>query len=154
MVDEIVIHSAKNDRLICFKQSLGKNIEENWYQNRQKNIEQEKLRLVELAAHQILQDIRSMKFNEKNVYKSPSTFLNDLDKDIPKSLKLLLDILIKTHKHAPKNNSWVQWDNKIITIAHIIMSCVRPRSFSSSILLALSSMIHKKFCLLYTSRCV
>lgn len=86
-----------------------------------------------------------MKFNENNVYKSPSTFLNDLDKYIPKSLKLLLDILIKTHKHTPKNNSWVQWDNKIITIAHIIMSCVRPRSFSSSILLALSSMIHKKF---------
>ena len=102
-------------------------------------------RQVELAGHLILQDIRAMKCSENNSYKSPSSFLNDLDTDIPESLKLILDILIKTHKRTPNNQSWDQWDNKIITIAHIIMSCVRPRSFSSPLLLALSVMIHKKF---------
>ena len=34
---------------------------------------------------------------------------------------------------------------RVFTIAHILISCVRPRTFLSSILLRLSSFIHKKF---------
>lgn len=142
--DEIVIYRSNNDIFICFKQTLGQCIDESWYTNRKTNDREEKLRIIELAAHIILQDIRSIKF-DLNTYNSPTDFLSNVATEIPETLKLFLDILIKTHKHVPNNESWAKWDNKIITMSHMLMTAVRPRSFSSSILLGLSCMMHTKF---------
>ena len=141
--DEIVIYSSSNDRFICFKQTLGKCIQDSWYSNRKVNEKEERLRIVELASHFILQDVRAMKVDLEN-YNTPTDFLNNI-KDIPETLQLMLEILIKTHKHERKNGSWDKWENRIVTAAHILISSMRPRSFSSPILLGLSCMIHTKF---------
>lgn len=143
--DEIVIHATRNDRFICFKRTMGQRIEDSWYSKRKSNEGEERERLVELAAHIILQDIREVKFNIDSYYNSPSDFLNNVTDEIPKTLKIFLDILIKTHKRVPMNGSSKKWDNKIVTATHILMSSVRPRSFNSSILLGLSCMMHTRF---------
>ena len=52
---------------------------------------------------------------------------------------------MKTHTKIPKQGSWKKLDNKINTVAHIVMTSVRPRSFCSPILLCLSCMMHAKF---------
>ncbi|XP_043269016.1 uncharacterized protein Nepl16 isoform X1 [Venturia canescens] len=142
--DEIVVHACNNDRIVCFKRTIGKCIEESWYSERKRNENEEKLRIIELASHIILQDIRAIKFDTTN-YNSPVDFLNNATEYVPKTLQLFLDILIKTHKNTPKEQSCNKWGNKIITAAHILMSSVRPRSFVSPILLGLSSMIHTKY---------
>lgn len=141
---EIIIHSTKNDKLICFQRTMGKVIEDKWYADRENNEKKERKRIVDLAANIILQDIRASVF-DIDTYKSPSTFLDDVEKDVPESLKLFLDILIKSHKHTPKNGSWDKYDKKICAIGHIIISAVRPRSFISPLLLGLSTMIHSKY---------
>lgn len=141
---DIVFHSITNDRLICFKQTLGKCLEQSWYSSRKNNEQQERERLVEMAAHIILQDIRAMKYNIDE-YNSPSDFLNHATEDIPNTLQILLEIIIKSHKKTPKNGSWKKWENKIVTAAHILIASVRPRSFQSSVLLGLSCMIHTKY---------
>lgn len=142
--DEIIFETVRNDRLLLFKRTLGKCINDKWYESRKSNDKEERLRIVDLAAHIILQDVRSMAYNT-NEYNSPTDFLNNANADIPETLKLFLDILIKTHKHVPKSKSWAKWDNRITTAAHTLISSVRPRSFSSSILLGLSCMMHSKF---------
>lgn len=38
-----------------------------------------------------------------------------------------------------------KWSNRILTICHIIISCVRPRSFISAILVGPPSMMYKKY---------
>lgn len=124
--DDIVVYKTTHDRFICFKQTLGQCIEDSWYTNRNKNEQEEKERIVKMAAHIILQDIRAKEF------------------DVPKTLQLFLDTLIKTHKREPKNER-DKWDNKIITFAHVLMSSVRPKSFLSPILIGISSMMHTKF---------
>lgn len=77
-------HSSTSDRFIFFKQTLGKCIEDSWYNNRISNSTEEKLRIVELASHVILQDIRSAKFNTSE-YNSPNNFLNTVKEDIPET---------------------------------------------------------------------
>lgn len=141
--DEIVIYSTRNDKFICFKSMLGNCLENKWYSDRNSNEEEERQRIVDMAAHIILQDIRAMKF-DTTTYNSPSDFLNNVTADIPKTLKKFLDILMKTHKRTPKQG-WTKWENKINTAAHILMTAVRPRSFCSPILLGLSCMMHAKF---------
>ena len=98
---------------------------------------------MELASHFILQDVRAMKVDMEN-YNTPTDFLNTI-KDIPETLRLLLEILIKTHKRGRKNGSWDKWENRIVTAAHILISSIRPRFFSSPILLGLSCTIYTKF---------
>lgn len=141
---EIIIESTTTDKLMCFKRTLGKIIEDQWYADRDSNDNNDRKRVVDMAANIILQDIRAKIF-EIDDYKSPSSFLNNVEDDMPESLKLFLNTVIKTHKHTPKSGSWANWDKKVCSVGHIIMSAVRPRSFISPLLLSLSTLIHTKF---------
>lgn len=141
--DEVVIYSTSNDKFICFKRGLNKCLQDSWYETRKSSEKHEKLRIVEQASHIILQDIRALNYDLDN-YNSPTDFLRNV-KDIPETLNLFLETLIKTHKHTPKKGSWAKWENRILTAAHILISSVRPRSFISPILLGLSCMMHTKF---------
>lgn len=51
-------------------------------------------------------------------------------------------IVISKQNKQKENDKWV---NRIATVTHILISFVRPRTFLSSVLIGLSSMIHKKF---------
>lgn len=52
--------------------------------------------------------------------------------------------MIKTGKEESENNI-LSYDKKIATIAHCIISSMRPRSFLSPILIGLSPKMHKDF---------
>lgn len=148
---EIIMHTVPYDTIICFVDRKGKELNDQWYQEKAPTDEEERLRVVEMAANIILQDVRVTRY-DTNSYNAPSCFFDDVQKDVPKSLQLFLDTLIKNNKcleHVEQN----KWSKRVSTIAHILISCVRPRTFLSSILLGLSSLIHRKFaakCLLDT----
>lgn len=64
--NEIIIHSTKTDKFICFQRTLGKVIKDQWYAERDRNEKNERKRIIDLAANFILHDIRAMKFVTEN----------------------------------------------------------------------------------------
>lgn len=136
---DILFFSYKKDIYMCFRDTGAEILTKNWYENKLKNKEEERQRIVKTAASIILEDIRS-KFYATDNYNAPDSFLDNINDDIPKSLQIFLDSLIKTNK---KSNE-MKWMHTITTFAHCIISSVRPRSFLSSVLIGLSAMIHKK----------
>lgn len=141
--EEMEFFKIPNDTIICYKDTQGKTLKNEWYSQKAPTEAQERLRVVEMAANIVCQDIRERHYDTLN-YNAPSSFFIDVESDIPPSLLLFLNTLIKSHKRKEETES-DKWINRISTLAHIIISFVRPRTFLSSILLGLSSMIHKKF---------
>lgn len=141
--EDLVMHSGFKDTILCFVDRRGKQLDPEWYSNKAPTIEDERIRIVEMAAQIIYEDIRVTRYSTQN-YNAPSSFLDDVEKDIPKSLKVFLDTLIKKNKRS-ECEVQKKWSKRVATIGHILISCVRPRTFLSSILLGLSSFIHKKF---------
>lgn len=62
---------------------------------------------------------------------------------VPPSLQLLLNEIIAKNKRGKNNDNVL--DKKTTSIAHAIMSAVRPRSFLSPLQVGLSVTLHKKF---------
>lgn len=117
-------------------------LRDNWYQNRAKNDEDERVRIAECAGHIILQDIRSRYYNT-SVYEVLNS-KSDLFLDIPRTLQALLNVIIKTNKRMKNPTVQMKWDKRVATYAHGLISSARLRSFLSPILLGLSAMMHKK----------
>lgn len=142
--DEIKMYSTRKDYFICFRDSKGQIIDDDWYKNRSSNLEEERLRIVKEAAHIILQDIRLQRFDLTN-YVVPTAVTEDIISDLPATLKEFVEIVVVTHKSSNKENGLQKWYNRAATIGHILMSAARPRAFISKILLGLSVLIHRKF---------
>lgn len=140
--NEIVINNIKNDYIICFIKTLGFSLRDDFYVNKIPNSRDEKLRICNMAGHIILQDIRARCYDTKT-YKAPPTFLNNSDSALTSTLRELLNVIIKTHKKKTEENER-KWDNIVTTIGHILISCVKPRSFISEILLGISTLMHRK----------
>lgn len=119
----------------------GKILTEQFYTNRNCIAKEEEKRIDEAATKIILKDIRNIYYDFNN-YNTPHRFMNGVEEDVPDTLKILLQGLIKTHK---KNQNDEKWDKRVNTIAHCIISSVRPRSFVSHILLGLACQIYKKY---------
>ncbi|KYN14012.1 hypothetical protein ALC57_13768 [Trachymyrmex cornetzi] len=96
-----------------------------------------------MAANISLEEIRSSCYINDH-YEVPDLTKENMFNGVPKTLKAFLEIVIKTHKEKNESNQ-VKYDKKIATLAHCIISSTRPRSFTSPILVSLSSMIHKKY---------
>ena len=111
--------------------------------DRCKDEEEERIRIVDLAGHIIVQDIRSRLYDKEN-YKLPTSDSTDLLNDLPPTLKHLLDIIIKTNKKVRNTEAKTKLDRRVAAFGHGLISCVRPRSFLSPLLQGLSLMIHKK----------
>ena len=84
--DDIVMHSVPNDTIICFVNKKGKILDDKWYKEKAGEDEEERLRIVEMSAEIICQDIRS-KHYDTDRYNAPSS-LNDVERDIPKTLQV------------------------------------------------------------------
>ncbi|KAJ8671111.1 hypothetical protein QAD02_002370 [Eretmocerus hayati] len=136
---EVVFTSIKNDIILTY---IGKSkdiLSQSWFSRKRSNDEQEdRLKIVRGAAEIVLDDIRKKTYDTSQ-YKAPSDFLNDVRSDVPSSLKTFLDIIMKGEKKDVK-----KWDAKVCMVSHMIISAARPRTFISSLLLGLSSVIHKK----------
>lgn len=102
---------------------MCKILTENWYKNKNRDKKLERLRVVKTAAKIILEDIRSKVYNI-NQYPAPDCFLENMDSDIPESLKVLLNEIILKNKFSDSN-----YETKITSVAHCIIAATRPRSF-------------------------
>lgn len=84
--------------VICFRNTGYTILSNNWYESKNQNEEEERLRVVKAAADIIREDIRTVIYN-LHTYPTPDTFLEDVENDVPNSLKLLLNSIIKKKVH-------------------------------------------------------
>lgn len=110
------------------------------YFKKKKNNDEERLRIVEMVASIIREDIRSTVY-ELNSYPSPNQFMDNAANDVPKSLTLFLSNDCDTKKKSDQKKC----KNKYFPLAHSIISFCRPRSFISLILLGLGLYLHRNF---------
>lgn len=142
--NDIECHLIKRDMIILYKNgTASKKLCKDWYEKRLKSKEDERTRIVEMAADIILEDIRS-KVYDMNYYETLDIDEGNLFKDVPQTLQVFLNVVCKSNKEK-SNNNVRRMDKKVATMSHCIITSVRPRSFLSPILLGLSSMIHKKY---------
>lgn len=87
------------------------------------------------------EDIKSKYFNMDS-YSAPNCFLEGIKEDIPPALETLIRTIVMSNKNPKTSQNIEFWENRIV--CHIIMAVVRPRSFTSNLLLGLSAMMHKK----------
>ncbi|XP_044018753.1 uncharacterized protein LOC122859338 [Aphidius gifuensis] len=98
----------------------------------------EKQLILSVASEILRKEIKDQKY-DMDSYKSPNKFLDSVQKDIPRTLSFFLEkLLFSTSEESNRGSVKVQ------SIAHSIISAVRPRSFISHLQLALSTYIHKK----------
>lgn len=88
--DQIQCYQISNDIVICFTDTQGR-IKNEWYTQKAPTLEEERLRIVEMAANIILQDVRNRHHDTHN-YKAASCFLSDVASDISRTLQLFLNI--------------------------------------------------------------
>ena len=139
--DKIII-TANNNKVptVCLK-SVGHSIlSDAWYENRKSDPKAEKLRVIEMAANIIREEITSTVYDVE-CYPNSNEFLNNIDELIPKSLQFFIDKLML--KKA-KKNVMDQMKKKGNIISHIIISSLKPRSFHSPLKLSIASWIYKK----------
>ena len=105
--------------MVCFASVRNKILSEEWYRNKNSDEDKESERIMETSAKLILNDIRSKYYDTAN-YPAPNCFLHNVDDDKLRSLRLFLDVLIKSHKCS--ENSYVMWDKRITTLCHIIIN--------------------------------
>lgn len=137
---EIKFINVTTDIIILFK--MSNTMWNKWYNNRNKDPKLEKKRIIAMAGHLVLEDIRNVIYDTNN-YTLPNFSEQNIYENIPESLTDFLNIVIKSHKNNKKTNK-DKWNKRVCTISLAIISSARPRSFLSNILIGLSAMMHKK----------
>ncbi|CAH1105297.1 unnamed protein product [Psylliodes chrysocephalus] len=86
--NDIDCHLIKRDMIILYKNSTAsKKLCKDWYEKRLKSKEDERTRIVQMAAEIVLEDIRS-KVYDMNYYEIPDLNEGNLFKDVPETLKV------------------------------------------------------------------
>lgn len=130
--------------IIFFKNSIDNAMWEIWFKSHSKDREEERKRIVDMAAKIIMEDISTMAYDTRYY-----ELLNENNEDswfrdlVPESLQSFLEHIICSNKdkHA---KSFGKWKRRVATMAHSLISSARPRSFLSPILLGLSSYLHRR----------
>lgn len=139
--DQIIISESRRGPVVSLKRVGDKILYDNWYSTERKgDVQEERRRIVEAAGNIILEDIRSRVFNTVE-YPPSDNFLGNARTEVPETLLLLLNVLILTNKRGSLDS----WKNKCLALAHAIIIAVRPKSFLSSIMIAVSVFVYKKF---------
>ncbi|KMQ84911.1 hypothetical protein RF55_16900, partial [Lasius niger] len=137
-----IFEMNRRESVVCFRNTGHKLLAEDWYQNKNPNPEDEKLRVIREAAATIVEDVRSRVYDTKN-FPPPDKLMENADDAVPETLRVLLSEMIE--KKKKKRDDSKTWQRKCILIAHSIISAIRPRSFVSSILLGVGAFLYKKF---------
>lgn len=134
----IVIHPSKYGQIITFIDTGAKILTENWYK-KQQTLDEEKGRenICRSAGKILFQDIRERVY-DTHIYPAPENFLDQVNADIPRSLRLLLEEIIIKNKRKPLDS-----EPLIVTLAHMIISATRPKSYLSPIMIGLGAMFDK-----------
>ncbi|GFW15272.1 SWIM-type domain-containing protein [Trichonephila clavipes] len=140
LTDIIITTKVKSFTIILFRDTQANILSKAWYDNKKRDPEEERLRIVEAAAAIIREDIRSFVVETKS-YHPPSKMLIKENQEIPKSLlHFLQEVIMKNRKiKIAKSNT------KCTSIHYAIMAALRERSFSSQKLLSLSVFLHRRY---------
>lgn len=136
----VITTKSKSLTIICFRDTADNILTNSWYEERKTNFCDERSRIVEAAASIIKEDIRSITIIHDS-YPPPTQMLDKINDDIPQTLSHFLHELIVKNKKGPTKKV----EAKSTAIAHAIMSVMRPRSFSSQLLLSLSVFLHRRY---------
>lgn len=138
--DIIISVGQHQETVLCFRNTGYKILSQQWYKSKQANEEEERLRVVRAAADIIREDIRS-KVYRLDSYPDPQRFLENCEEDIPQTLQVLLDSIIKRGKRGQRQKD----RTKVISIAHAVISSTRPRSFHSSLQVGVGALLSRKY---------
>lgn len=125
---------------ICLRDTAEKILNDKWYQAKEEDEENERLRIVKAAAAIIKEDI-ALKLFEVGQCPAPGSLMINTEEEVPVSLMTFLNEIIVKGKKGDLN----PWKRKCTVFAHNIMAAVRPRSFLSRIQLGLGLYLHHKF---------
>lgn len=129
----VITTKSKSMTIICFRDTQTNILCKSWYENRKQNPKEERLRIVEAAASIIREDITLFVVNTE-FYPPPNKMFDDVNTDIPESLSFFIDERILKNKKGKKE----KLKPKCTAISHTIMAAVRPRSFTSPLLVGLT----------------
>ncbi|KAJ8884191.1 hypothetical protein PR048_016048 [Dryococelus australis] len=116
-----------NIPIICSRYVGHKLLNDAWYNKREKNDNNERMKIVRSAADIIRQDIQSHIY-DSHMYPPSDDFVKNVDCLPPTLLTFLQEVINKKTKRVEETSE------KCIAIAHAITSAVRPRAFLSSVL--------------------
>lgn len=134
--EDIELYSVdRKEVMLCFGDVGDKFLTSDWYENKEKDVEAERQRIVETAARIIFKDVRT-RFCDTENYATPDCYSDHVNDDITSNLKVFLDRLLKRNKQS----NHAKWDHRVTTLAHSITSSVRPGSFLSTFQNGLSLM--------------
>ncbi|GBL98675.1 hypothetical protein AVEN_19720-1 [Araneus ventricosus] len=139
--EDIVIAETCNQKCtVCFRNLGYKILIKSWYDNKKSDPQEEKLRVVKPAADIILGDIRSQIYNTSE-YTPPDNFLVNVESVIPDSLLVFFQTIVLKNKRSSVD----KWRQKCISLEHALISAVRPSSFISYQLNAVTVCVYKEF---------
>ena len=138
--DIFIIDQRNRECIICFRNIGYKLLADRWYEEKETNPRQEKLPVLREAAAIIRADIRSTVY-ETEYYPPSDDFMKNARDDVPASLQCLLSEIITKDKRGCEE----MWQKKCISIAHAIITAVRPRSFLSPLQIGVGTYLYKKF---------
>lgn len=138
--DNIVIFERPRiGTFICLTNAGAKILSDSFYKEKKGNPAEERSRVVEEAAGIILEDIRGLLLQDE--FPPIDDFMKNIESTIPQSLKVFLRALIMKYKCSTTN----KWETICTTIAHAIMTAVRPRRFHSPLQLGVATFLYRKF---------
>ena len=123
---------------MCFKDVSSNILHDNWYNLKCADRENERKRIVEMAASIIREDIRLTVYDFK-MYPSTSV-LEGEDELVPNTLKCFIKNVVK---HKSEQQPTV--NGRCTAIAHALIAACWPQSFISPILLVIGIYVHCKY---------
>lgn len=137
---QIVIHeSERMESVLCFPDLQYQLFLNESSRSKDLNEEDELVSSMRRAARTLRNCIRSA-FYEQDSYPPTDNFMVDVFTVVPAPLQAFLEELILEGKRG----SLEPWKRTCGTIAHMILSAVRPRSFFSSLKMALGCFLYRK----------
>lgn len=120
--NDIECHLIKRDMIILYKNgTASKKLCKDWYEKRLQSKEDERTRIVEMAAEIVLEDIRS-KVYDLTYYEIPDLNEGNLFKDVPKTLQVFLILCVKVIKKRVQIMfvGWIKkWPQCLIASSHL-----------------------------------
>lgn len=128
--DDIIFSSKFGaNMIICFRKKHHEILSNAWYNQREENETDEEYRILKAAGEIIRRHIRTVVVRNDQYPPSDKMF-EDINASIPPTLLFILSEIIMSDKKSKPENA-IFYEAKCSSIAHAIMSAVRPRSFIS-----------------------
>lgn len=138
--NDIVVHPSRDGPVISFLNFGRELLTDNWNAKRSKtnNPREERKRKVRTASKIILEDIQSRVYRT-NAHPDPDCFLENVEADIPETLRIFLDEIVA------KGGGGEKFDAKAAGIGHAILTAAKQESFLSPLQTGLAAVLRKKF---------